>query len=107
MAKLLKKPMKLALIQLASGADKAANLSRARSKVLEASKSGAHLIVLPECFNSPYGVKYFAKYAEKLSPSPPSKDASPSYHALSDMAREAKAYLVGGSIPEYSEETKK
>lgn len=107
MAKLLKKPMKLALIQLASGADKAANLSHARSKVLEASKSGAHLIVLPECFNSPYGVKYFAKYAEKLSPSPPSKDASPSYHALSDMAREAKAYLVGGSIPEYSEETKK
>ncbi|KAK4555918.1 Omega-amidase nit3 [Recurvomyces mirabilis] len=105
--KLLKKPLKLALVQLASGADKHANLSHARQKVLEASKAGANLVVLPECFNSPYGVKYFAKYSETLLPSPPTKEQSPSYHALSEMAKEAKAYLVGGSIPEYWEETKK
>ncbi|KAJ8608219.1 hypothetical protein MRB53_039750 [Persea americana] len=36
MAKLLRQPLKLALIQLATGADKTANLARARSKVLEA-----------------------------------------------------------------------
>ncbi|KAK3115930.1 Omega-amidase nit3 [Teratosphaeriaceae sp. CCFEE 6253] len=107
MAKLLKKPLKLALIQLASGADKSANLSNARSKVLEATSKGANLVVLPECFNSPYGVKYFAKYSETLLPSPPTKEQSPSFHALSDMAKEAQAYLVGGSIPEYSDETKK
>jgi predicted amidohydrolase len=75
--------------------------------VLEAARSGASLIVLPECFNSPYGTQYFPKYAENLHPSPPSKEQSPSFHALSSIAAEAKAYLVGGSIPEYVPETKK
>ncbi|KAF2765471.1 carbon-nitrogen hydrolase [Teratosphaeria nubilosa] len=107
MAKLLKQPLKLALIQLATTADKSANLSHARTKVLEATKAGANLVVLPECFNSPYGTKYFPKYAETLLPNPPSKDNAPSYYALSDIAKEAKCYLVGGSIPEYSNETKK
>jgi len=107
MAGLLKKPLKLALVQLASGADKAANLSHARSKVLEAAKAGASLIVFTECFNSPYGCQYFPKYAETILPSPPSKEQSPSFHALSDLAKEAKSYLIGGSIPEYVPETEK
>jgi predicted amidohydrolase len=107
MAKLLKKPLKLALVQLACGTDKSVNLSHARSKVLEATSKGANLVVLPECFNSPYGTKYFPKYAETLLPSPPTKEQSPSFHALSELAKEAKAYLVGGSIPEYWGETKK
>lgn len=130
MATLLKQPLKLALIQLASGlslpepnktrqnnrnetdminpgTDKAVNLSHARTKVLEAAKAGASLIVLPECFNSPYGTQFFPKYAETLLPSPPTKEQSPSYHALSELAAEAKAYLVGGSIPELEPTTKK
>lgn len=106
-ASTLKKPAKLACIQLASGADKAANLSHARDKVLEAAKGGANIIVLPECFNSPYGCDYFPSYAETLLPGPPSKEQSPSYHALSAMAAEAKAYLIGGSIPEADPESKK
>ncbi|EEA23750.1 nitrilase family protein (Nit3), putative [Talaromyces marneffei ATCC 18224] len=107
MTTLLKQPLKLALVQLASGADKAANLSHARVKVLEAAKAGAKLIVLPECFNSPYGTQFFPKYAETLLPSPPTEEQSPSYHALSKLAAEAKSYLVGGSIPELEPETKK
>ncbi|PGH04689.1 hypothetical protein GX51_03356 [Blastomyces parvus] len=105
MAALLKKPLKLALVQLASGADKALNLSHARTKVLEAAKAGASLIVLPECFNSPYGTQYFPKYAETLLPSPPSKEQSPSFHTLSTLASEAKAYIIGGSIPEFVPES--
>lgn len=96
----LKKPVKLACIQLASGADKSVNLAHAREKVHEAAKTGAKIIVLPECFNSPYGCDYFPSYAEQLLPSPPSKEQSPSYHALSEMAKETGTYLVGGSIPE-------
>jgi predicted amidohydrolase len=96
----LKKPIRLACVQLASGADKAANLSHARDKVLEAAQAGANLVVLPECFNSPYGCDYFPSYAETLLPSPPSREQSPSFHALSAMAAEAKVFLVGGSIPE-------
>jgi omega-amidase len=108
MAKLLKKPVTLALVQLASGADKAQNLSHARTKVLEAVKQhNAKIVVLPECFNSPYGTKYFPKYAEQLLPSPPSEPQAPSFHALSKLAKEANVYLVGGSIPEYEESSKK
>ncbi|KAJ5544550.1 Carbon-nitrogen hydrolase [Penicillium sp. DV-2018c] len=107
MATILKQPLKLALVQLASGADKAVNLSHARSKVLEAAKAGARLIVLPECFNSPYGTNFFPKYAETLLPSPPTKEQSPSFHALSAIAAEANAYLIGGSIPELEPTSKK
>ena len=90
------------LIESFKGADKANNLSHARSKVLEASQAGAKIIVLPECFNSPNGLKHFPVYAETLLTLPPSKEQAPSYHALSAMAIEANAYLVGGSIPESS-----
>ncbi|KAF2662408.1 carbon-nitrogen hydrolase [Lophiostoma macrostomum CBS 122681] len=100
MAKLLKQSVKLALVQLASTADKPHNLSHARKKVLEASRLGAKIVVLPECFNSPYGTKYFPTYAETLLPSPPSESQSPTFHALSNLAKEAQIYLVGGSIPE-------
>ncbi|TVY21645.1 Hydrolase [Lachnellula arida] len=107
MANLLKKPVKLALIQLASGADKSVNLSHARDKVLSAASAGANIIVLPECFNSPYGCDYFPKYAETLLPSPPTASQSPSFHALSAMASESKTYLIGGSVPEFEPSTKK
>ncbi|RYP74094.1 hypothetical protein DL770_007654 [Monosporascus sp. CRB-9-2] len=99
-APLLKQPVKLACVQLASGRDKAANLARAREKVLEAARGGAKIIVLPECFNSPYGTDFFPTYAETLLPSPPTKEQSPSYHALSAIAAETQTYLIGGSIPE-------
>lgn len=104
---LLKQPVKLACIQLASGTDKAANLSHARDKVLEAATTGAKIIVLPECFNSPYGCDYFPSYAEQLTPYPPSAEQSPSYHALSAMANETGTYLIGGSIPEVVGEDEK
>ncbi|CDS05247.1 hypothetical protein LRAMOSA07776 [Lichtheimia ramosa] len=91
---------KLALIQLLGSPDKSANLARARDKVLEAAKNGANVVVLPECFNSPYGTNYFPEYAESLS-------SSPSVDMLSGVAKEAGIYLFGGSIPERDESTGK
>lgn len=106
-APVLKQRVKLSLIQLASGSDKKANLDSAASHVARVASSGAKIVVLPECFNSPYGTDHFPQYAETLLPSPPSKDDAPSYHALSSMAADNKVYLIGGSIPEYSPDTKK
>ncbi|KAL1840489.1 hypothetical protein VTJ49DRAFT_441 [Mycothermus thermophilus] len=96
----LKQPVRIACVQLASGSDKAANLARAAEKVREAAAGGAKIVVLPECFNSPYGCDYFPRYAETLLPSPPSEEDSPSFHALAAMARDNGVYLIGGSIPE-------
>ncbi|KAL2140340.1 hypothetical protein VTI28DRAFT_3953 [Corynascus sepedonium] len=96
----LKQPVKLACVQLATGPDKAANLARAAAKVREAAATGAKIVVLPECFNSPYGCDHFPSYAERLLPSPPSPEQSPSFHALAAMARDNGVYLIGGSIPE-------
>ncbi|ORZ16264.1 carbon-nitrogen hydrolase [Absidia repens] len=86
-------PFKLALIQLAIGADKAKNLAHAKSKILEAAHNGANVVVLPECFNSPYGTNFFPEYAESI-------DGGDSVTMLSSAAKEAGIYLVGGSIPE-------
>ena len=41
------RPLRLALIQLATTADKQANLRRARNLVKEACTNGANLVVLP------------------------------------------------------------
>ncbi|KAL2262928.1 hypothetical protein VTK26DRAFT_8918 [Humicola hyalothermophila] len=99
---LLKQPVKLACVQLASGPDKTANLLHAADKVREAAAGGAKIVVLPECFNSPYGCDHFPSYAETLLPSPPTPEQSPSFHALAKMARDNNIYLIGGSIPELS-----
>ena len=47
---------KLALIQLAVGADKAANIRRACQKVKEAVQNGAGMVVLPVRRNGTWGI---------------------------------------------------
>ena len=83
-----------------TGNDKQVNLDNARTEVLKAAQDGAKIVVLPECFNSPYGTQHFPSYAETLLPSPPTAQQSPSFHALSALAKEAAIYLISGSIPE-------
>jgi omega-amidase len=99
---------RLALLQIMVGADKAANLKVAEAAIDEAARNGAHIIALPECFNSPYATDQFPVYAE---PIPATKEeltaeANPSTAMLSAAAARNKVYLVGGSIPEKDAEGK-
>lgn len=48
---------------------------------------------IKECFNSPYGVKYFPEYSEEI----PNGETC---QALAKAAKENNIYLIGGSIPE-------
>jgi len=89
---------RLALVQMSVGSSTADNLARAARLVKEAAAPssggpGAQIVVLPECFNSPYGTQYFSQYAE------PVPDGA-SCAALSAMARDSGVHLVGGSLPE-------
>lgn len=96
----LEKPLKIACCQLMCSTDKLKNLKNAKKHILEAASNGAQLIVLPECFNSPYAVEQFANYAEDIPDGQTTK-------LLSSLAKELSVFLVGGSIPEsvYDENT--
>ncbi|XP_073976018.1 omega-amidase NIT2 isoform X2 [Rhodnius prolixus] len=89
----LKRCFKIALIQMKVGKDKTENIKRAVNMISEATKCGSNMVVLPECFNCPYGTNYFAEFAEKVP-------GGESCNALSNAAKENKVYLVGGSLPE-------
>ncbi|EIW85293.1 carbon-nitrogen hydrolase [Coniophora puteana RWD-64-598 SS2] len=107
------KPFNLALIQLGrTSSDKPSNLRHAREMILRAveGQNGTKpdLVVLPECFNSPYGHVHFPNYAETIGFTPGkqydiSASSSESVKMLSAAAKEAKVWLVGGSIPERDE----
>uniref|UniRef100_A0A224XVE0 omega-amidase n=1 Tax=Panstrongylus lignarius TaxID=156445 RepID=A0A224XVE0_9HEMI len=89
----LRKCFKIALIQMKVGKDKTENIKRAVNMISEAKESGSDMVVLPECFNSPYGTSYFAQYAEKVP-------TGETCEALSKAAEDNEIYLVGGSLPE-------
>lgn len=89
--------MRLALLQLKGSSDKAANVANALSKIEAAVKEHKpRLITLPECFNCPYGTKYFREYAESIPDGYTSQQ-------LSKAASDHQVYIVGGTIPEMGE----
>lgn len=85
--------MKLSLIQMKVGSCKERNLERAAELINSAPRSD--LYMLPEMFCCPYDSALFGDYAEP--------EGGRVYSALSDMAKSAGAYLIGGSMPELSE----
>ncbi|GAA5835625.1 hypothetical protein JCM3766R1_006465 [Sporobolomyces carnicolor] len=112
---------RLAMCQIAQpgdGSNKQDNLAHARAVVSAAMKGGPEgkrpdLVVLPEIFNSPYATNMFRRYAEKIGFAPNSeqdfdveKTDSESIRLLSDIAKEHKIWLIGGSIPELASDDK-
>ncbi|CAG9133222.1 unnamed protein product [Plutella xylostella] len=85
--------LRIALVQLAVGSDKKKNIAEAVKQIHMAKQQGAQLVALPECFNSPYGTKYFNDYAEEV----PGGETS---LALLRAAAEAGVCVVGGTLPE-------
>ncbi|XP_021750062.1 omega-amidase, chloroplastic-like isoform X2 [Chenopodium quinoa] len=88
---------KIALCQLSVTSDKLRNISHAREAIEEAANKGAQLVLLPEIWNSPYSNDSFPVYAEDIELG---GDASPSAAMLSEVSRNLKITIVGGSIPE-------
>ena len=86
---------RLVLCQFIAGMNKEINLSKARELVQRAAAAGGKVVVLPECFNSPYSTKHFVEYSEEIN-----NPNSPSVCALKEMALLNQVYLIGGSIPE-------
>ncbi|KAF5372975.1 hypothetical protein D9758_001777 [Tetrapyrgos nigripes] len=100
------KRFSLVLVQLGGvSANKADNLKHAREMILKAAGKKPDLIVLPECFNSPYGHVHFPVYAEKIGYVPGTsynlaQSESDSVKMLSSVAKEIGTWIIGGSIPE-------
>ncbi|CAD6239001.1 GSCOCG00008597001-RA-CDS [Cotesia congregata] len=85
--------LRLALAQLLIGSNKQANIEKAISFIERAKKQFADVVILPECFNSPYGPQYFNKYAENI----PTGETS---LALSKAAKDLKINIIAGTILE-------
>ena len=84
--------LKLGLIQMKTDRDKEVAVKKALDNVAFLADQGANLVVLPEMFNCPYETQGFPKYAEP--------EGGETWTKLSQMAKEKRIYLVGGSVPE-------
>jgi nitrilase len=83
--------MKLAAIQMTSGANMVENLTLARNYVNEAALAGANLVVLPENFSL-----MAEKHLDRLS----AAEAEDEVRVfLSELAKQHQLVLVGGSVP--------
>ncbi|PPC79365.1 acyltransferase [Pokkaliibacter plantistimulans] len=85
--------IKIAAVQMNSGADVAANLALARHWVTEAAAAGASLVVLPEYF-----YLMGEQESQRVALAEPWQ-AGPIQAFLSGLARELGVWLLAGSIP--------
>ncbi|MDI1245584.1 MAG: carbon-nitrogen hydrolase family protein, partial [Rhodoferax sp.] len=85
--------MKVAAIQMVSGADLSANLTEAKGLLQSAAQTGAELAVLPEYF-----CLMGRRDADKLTIQEPF-GSGPIQQFLSDSARELGLWLVAGTLP--------
>ncbi len=85
--------MRVAAVQTVSGGDVADNLAQVEPLVAKAAAQGAQLIVLPEYFG------ILGKHASDKLAAKERDGGGPQQDFLARMAREHRAYVVGGSVP--------
>jgi len=92
-------PIRVGIVQMASGEDKAENMKKASEMVFSTIEEGAELILLPELFNylPPKMTKEgYLKNAEMLN--------GPTIISLSKIAKDKGVAIIAGSIAEKSKE---
>ena len=87
--------MKLGVVQMNVCENKTKNLKTAAESVKKLAKQGAEIVVLPEMFCCPYENAAFVREAET--------EGGMVTTALSQMARENRVILIGGSMPEQAD----
>ena len=85
------------IIQIKSSTNKLDTLEKVRQIINLNIRDSVNFIILPECFNCPYGIKYFKEYAEELIISP----KNPTIQMLHEISVDySDIYIIGGTIPE-------
>ena len=92
---------KVAALQLNSGADVGANLTRIEALVRDAVSDGAGLCVLPECF------AYLGPEEQKFAVGEPLPDGGPVLARMQKLARDTQCELVLGGYHEQTRDPKK
>lgn len=93
--------VKVAAVQMVSTPAIEENLAAARRLVADAARQGAQLVLLPE-----YWPIMGMKEADKLSHAE-QLDAGPIQRFMSDIAREHRLWLIGGTLPMAAQEAGK
>eukprot|EP00400_MALV-I_sp_L67-5_P000856 gene856-954_t len=99
----------IACIQMSVTHNKAENIESAKTLIdkLMADMPETKLIVLPECWNSPYGTQYFREYSDPIpGVGAASAECSPSIAVLLMAAKDHNVHIIGGSIPEIDSDEK-
>jgi predicted amidohydrolase len=86
-------PMRVAAIQMTSGADVEANMRRAGALIAQAADAGALLSLLPENFG------LMGLHARDRLVARERDGNGPQQAFLAQMAREHRQYVIGGSVP--------
>jgi omega-amidase len=93
--------VKVGICQIKISKNKQENYKTVENAIQEVVEKGAKIIVLPECWNSPYGTENFKDYAEYVYDFNENTTIF-----MSKIAKKYKIYLIGGSIPTYEIKTK-
>lgn len=84
--------LRVAVLQCRSSADKKSNIDKAKEWIKRAKDLGCKLAILPECFNSPYGINHFPLYCETIP--------GETTNGIREAAETNKIWVIAGTIPE-------